>query len=894
MTIPRATARLQFNRDFTLDDAREQVPYLAELGISHVYASPLTVARAGSTHGYDVIDHSRINPELGGEAALYRLVECLREFGMGLILDIVPNHMATDPHNAAWWSVLETGPASPYADWFDIDWRSPDPALNGKLLAPFLGQPYGEALAAGDLKLVYDEAARCFRIEAYGAPYPVAPGHLPDGATLSAEGAATLVRRHDPADPGGRKRLHELLERQNYRLAWWRTAPEEINWRRFFEVSELAGVCVERPAVFDAVHERVLRLYEEGWIDGVRVDHVDGLADPIAYCRQLRAALRQRSAARPGTLAGDDPYLVIEKILAHDETLDARWDVHGSTGYDFMAQVQAVAHDERGLEPLTRLWQEISGDRRPVLTVLRDARRLMLQRHFPVERRATVLALHAVARQSIDTRDVTASAIGRALDAVLLDFPVYRTYADDAGRGCADQALMEGVLQRAHDQLARQQDGSDAPLLAQLDAWLGGEPPGRDASGLRRQAIRRFQQLTPPLAAKSLEDTTFYQYGRLLSANDVGSDPAMFGATPAAFLQWCAWRAEHAPHAMLTTATHDHKRGEDMRARLATISENPGYWEENVKRWDKLLTADVDPQDLPSGGDRYMLYQTLVGAWPLLLALDDAPGVAALAERIAAWQTKSVRETKLRSSWFTPDEPYEAACQAFLDRLMQGAEGGGVLAQMVAYVQHLAPAGALNSYAATVLRLTTPGVPDLYQGCDGWDFSLVDPDNRRPVDFKGRRRDLDALALDTASAAPAGLLSDWRDGRLKQALIARLLAHRRDQPALYGDGDFTPLAVSGVRADHVLAFLRRGAGQSLVVIVPRLATQGIDHDTPTHPLPMVSPDFWGDTAVALPQDLARRPLWDLLARCDRHIPADGVLGLSEVLSVLPVAVLTLQ
>jgi (1->4)-alpha-D-glucan 1-alpha-D-glucosylmutase len=902
MTVPHATARLQFNSSFTLDDACEQVPYYARLGVSHLYASPLATARPGSTHGYDVIDHTQINPELGGEPALLRLVQRLREFGMGLILDIVPNHMATHPENAWWWSVLTHGAQSPHADWFDIDWRSPVPDLYGKILTPFLGQPYGEALDSGHILLIYDAGKRAFHIEAHGTPYPVAPGSLTDeNVPVGPTEARTILAEHDVATEAGRAMLHALLERQHYRLAWWRTAPEEINWRRFFEVSELAGVCVEHPAVFDAVHALTFRLYEEGMIDGVRVDHVDGLADPIRYCRRLRAELERRSVQRPGNLAGDEPYLVIEKILAHDEVLDGRWSVHGTTGYDFMAQVQALLHDANGAEPLTRMWQEISGDERPPQRILRDAKRLMLQRHFPAERNATVRALHAVARSEPTTRDFTFTAIGRTLDALLLAFSVYRTYADDDGRDTNDQARMNTVLQRTHADLSSEHDGNDVPLLPFVDGWLGAQAPANNegnAARLRRYAIRRFQQLTPPLAAKSLEDTSFYQYGHLLSANDVGSDPAVFAITPATFLDHCAWRAAYLPHAMLTTATHDHKRGEDVRARLAVISEIPDNWMQSVLRWDQILTESTSSSTRPSGRDRYMLYQTIVGAWPLTLALDDQEGLSALTQRIAQWQTKSVREAKLRASWFTPDEAYEGVCQALLERLMHDEETQNVLRQMAAFAQHMAPAGAVNSLTATVLRLTTPGVPDLYQGTENWDFSLVDPDNRRPVDYPARKRDLDALApAESASqsaseSAAAELLLNWRDGRIKQALISRILRHRGTRTNLYARGSITPLVVTGTRANHVVAFLRQYAEDTLIVIVPRLVAGAIDHGMPNSPIPNISHDFWGDTAVSLPPTLMRSPFWDIASECNRSAAVEGGLRIEDVLRDWPVAVLT--
>ncbi|MET0185802.1 MAG: malto-oligosyltrehalose synthase [Achromobacter sp.] len=886
MTLPCAAARLQFHADFTLDDACRRVPYYAALGISHLYASPLSTARKGSTHGYDVTDHAVVNPELGGEAALRRLVEALRQHGMGLILDIVPNHMATHASNAWWYDVWENGLASPYAEWFDIDWAPADPALHNKILAPFLGHPYGQALAEGHLKLVHEDGR--FRLDVYGNPYPIAPGTLP-----MADSHDAILATHDTGTPEGRDALHALIERQHYRLAWWKCAPEEINWRRFFEVSELVGVRVEDPEVFDAVHELTLRLYSEGLIDGVRIDHVDGLAYPIAYCARLRAALDARMDARPAALPRTPAWLLIEKILAHDETLDDRWRVHGTTGYDFMAQVGALMHDPHGEPALTALWERLSGDNRPVMTVWRDARELMLQRHFPVERNATVNALHAIARSNTATRDYSREALQRALWELLLAFPVYRTYVDDAGRAGGDVARFDAILARARTRMADEHDGDDRPLLDVLAAWLGGDAPASITDpaqrALRQKAIRRFQQLTPPLAAKSLEDTTFYQYGRVICGNAVGSAPHGFAPEPAAFHAHSAERAAHAPQAMLTTATHDHKRGEDVRARLAVLSEMPVRWRETVLRWFERHDGASDPEGI-SGGDRYMLYQTLIGAWPLDLTADDPEGLKAFGERVAQWQLKSVREAKLRSSWISPDEHYEKHCQRLLDRLLNTEGADSPASDLAAFVREIAAAGAINSLTQTVLRLTSPGIPDNYQGTEFWDFSLVDPDNRRPVDFEAREAGL--KALQDGSVTDATLLRDWHDGRIKQAVWYRVLQVRRAQPALFERGRYIPLHASGTHSRHVLAFARVHEGETVIVVVPRLAAAGIDHATPEGVVPAIDPDFWGDTTITLPQNLAGTALTDVINCCDRHVAADGVVPVASLLADWPVAVLT--
>ncbi|HCW21768.1 MAG TPA: malto-oligosyltrehalose synthase, partial [Achromobacter sp.] len=640
MNAPRATARLQLHAGFTLDDARAQLPYYAALGVSHLYLSPITEARQGSTHGYDVIDHQRVSGALGGEPALRRLAAAARSLGLGLIADIVPNHMAAHPSNAWWADVLRLGPRSPHARAFDIDWRPADPALRGKVLLPVLPEPYGQCLQAGGIRLIHDSDA--YVVAVGDLHLPIAPGFAAD-----TDDAAAVCAAYDAHAADGRARLHDLLERQHYRLAWWRTAPEQINWRRFFEISELVGVRVEDKAVFDAVHGMVLRLYREGILDGLRIDHVDGLASPGAYLRRLRQALTQAGAGRAGA------YLVVEKILADGETLDSRWPADGTTGYDFMDQVGALLHAPDAEAPLQAFWNTLSGDPRDAPAQLLDARQRMLARHFPAERLALAHALGHVARMDPATRDWTFPAIDRVLTALLAAFPVYRTYAEDGGRSPADADWIGTALDQARAQLGP--NTADGQLLAQLDQWLGGASfpngpaAGSDAAtspvlaGALAHCLRRFQQLTPPLAAKALEDTLFYRRGPLLSRNEVGSSPERFSLSPEAFHALCAQRAARLPLAMLATATHDHKRGEDTRARLAVLSEAPHAWIGLARTWVPRL-ARLGPI---APADAYVLLQSLVGAWPLDLAPDSPDGpLASYLDRIAQWQEKALREAK--------------------------------------------------------------------------------------------------------------------------------------------------------------------------------------------------------------------------------------------------------
>ena len=899
----RATARLQLHKDFTLEDAAQQVEYFAALGISHLYLSPILTARAGSLHGYDVVDHGAVNPELGGEPALRRLVERLRAHAMGLIVDIVPNHMAVGGADNAWWQdLLEWGHASPYARFFDIDWAVPDPALRGRVLAPFLGKPYGEALADGDIRLCFDAAAGRFHAQYFAHRFPIAPAVYPRllhdfprtrrradfeqairalaqrrGEPAVTRAIEQSLRQHAPDQPGGRERLHDLLERQHYRLAWWRTAPDEINWRRFFDISDLAGLRVEDGVVFEAVHATIFRLYREGLIDGLRVDHVDGLADPRAYCRKLRARLL--SLARRREPRGAPPYLLIEKILAPGERLRREWRVDGTTGYTFMNDVNALLHDPAGEQPLTQLWTQLSGRSGDFEIEQRTARRRVVDELLTADFNATAQALHRIARSDPATRDITLAAIRRVLIELLVQFPVYRIYADPEGRAPEDEAVMAQVREAAR----RACRPAERPLVDLIDRWLGAESPARvparPARRLRLRAIARFQQLSSPLAAKAVEDTAFYRHGRLLSRNEVGADPAQFATQLADFHAECERRQKYFPRTLLATATHDHKRGEDTRARLAVLSEI-SHWTATVEGWRALNSparTTVDGAAAPAAADEYMLYQTLVGVWPFGLRATDAPGLRALVERVAGWQLKALREAKLRSGWIEPNLPYEAACHEFLQRLLDPSQSAAFLAQLVGLVESIAAAGAANGLAQTLLRVTTPGVPDLYQGTEFWDLSLVDPDNRRPVDYRARSA---ALAGGDDAAA---LLAAWRDGRIKQRLIARALQLREREPVLFERGRYLPLEVRGPLARHVVAFARHDGSTTALAVASRWTAALLDA-----PLPRVPPARWQDTRVVLPRSLRGDDFFDALTGAPASLRSDGLL-LSSLLKHGPVA-----
>jgi (1->4)-alpha-D-glucan 1-alpha-D-glucosylmutase len=843
---------------------------------------------------------------------------------MGLILDIVPNHMGVGGSDNAWWmDVLEWGRASRYADAFDIDWNPPEPGLHGKVMAPFLGSSYGEALAGGELELCCDREEGRFFVAYHEHHFPIAaagcaeilgarPGifaeaiaHFAGAADLAQrpeiarplaetarrrilqalarpDGSAALdavLKRYDAKQEKGRQRLHQLLESQHYRLSWWRAAADEINWRRFFDINMLAGIKVEVPWVFEESHRLIVDMYARGMIDGVRIDHVDGLANPRDYCRKLRRVLTAAGARRPDDAAKGEPYIIVEKILATHERLRTDWMIDGTTGYDFMNEVGGVLHDADTEADFTQLWNQHSGRPLDFETEEREARRQILRDNLASEWNGTAVALHRVAAQNLTTRDFTLTTIRRALAEVLVHFPVYRIYAGTAGASAADDQSLNWAFALAKRSIRTADEG----LLPVVRGWLTDPPcrmkPGRERAE-RLRAMTRFEQLSSPVAAKSVEDTAFYRYGRLLSRNEVGSTPAQFALSPPAFHAAASARQANFPHAMLATATHDHKRGEDTRVRLAVLSEIPDEWGAALLRWMRLdasLVRDLDSGRAPSAADEIMLYEMLVSAWPIGLDPNDEEGTKAFCERIFNWWQKSIREAKLRSGWAAPDEAYESACQSFLSGVLDASRAARVGAEIAAFAARIGPAGAINSLSQTMLKYTVPGVPDLYQGTEFWDQSLVDPDNRRPVDFTAREK---ALAK---GKSPEELLESWQSGAVKQALITRLLAIRGELLELFGKGGYTPLTAEGAGARSLLAFSRSYEGRHILVAVTRLSARLLGD----LPIPLVPAAAWEDTRLRLPESGAA---WrDALT--GRSIKPGETIAASELFASLPVALL---
>ncbi len=777
MTALRATARLQLHAGFDFDAAAAQADYFATLGVSHLYLSPIAAAMPGSTHGYDGIDPTRINPELGGEDGFLGLARRARECGLGLLLDIVPNHLAAAPENPWWSDVLMHGRRSRHAQWFDIDWEAA--GAGQRLWLPVLDRPLQEAIKAGVLRVEEFRDQPCLvhhdlRLPLSPRSYPLQPG--------ARQGWIERCNR-------SAERMHMLLHRQHYHLAWWRTGGDQVNYRRFFDITSLAALRVEREDVFDAVHALPLRLVREGWVDGLRIDHIDGLADPGGYLQRLRAHLD--AAAEAGGRRGADITLHVEKILAEREALPAGWSCDGTTGYDFMDQAGGWLHAPDAAQALSEQWQARSGDTRSLEQVQQAARDALLDGSLHADLQRLLACVRQAIGEAAGHGDLSDATLRRSLCALLRHYPVYRPYA------------LQTPAERSF--LAK----------AEAAAVLGLDASGRAALSLLVNALQapeghelrvRFGQLSAPLNAKAVEDTAFYRYYRALSRNEVGSDPQRIGLEGEALIEVAQGRARQHPQAMLALATHDHKRGPDARARLALISSDVGAWQSALADWEQQCAVAGMPMPLP-GAESYALWQALVGAWPM----HGAPA-ADFPQRMDQWLRKALREGKRISSWLDPALAVEDTAQRWLQALMHASELQGVREALGDFVGTLAAAGASNGLAQLCLQLCLPGVPDIYQGTEFWDLSLVDPDNRRPVDFAQRAQ---ALADDRSWSE---LLQDWHEGAPKMRLLSQLLQLRRRHPALFLRGTLQGLSDS---ASADLAFVREHAGQVLLVAVRR-------------------------------------------------------------------------
>ncbi|HVR61070.1 MAG TPA: malto-oligosyltrehalose synthase, partial [Polyangia bacterium] len=897
---PSATYRLQLTKDLTLAQAEALVPYLAALGVSHLYTSPLLAARLGSQHGYDVIDHARLNPELGTEAEFRSLATALRARGMGMIVDVVPNHMCiSDPSNQRWQDVLENGPGAASTEFFDIDWGPPKPELAGKVLLPILGEQFGRELERGALEVRYTGGAfslcygdhclpldpRSWRllleplwrlvVQRVGGEAPAsvelesilrALGHWP---TARAEHRArrhereALVRRiaQQAGDAPTRRDLDEVLavmngtkgephsfdplerlvQSQSYRLAHWRVAAHEINYRRFFDINDLAAIRVERQEVFDVVHQLPRRWLAEGLVSGFRVDHVDGLREPARYLERL---------SRLGDGAGTGaPFIAVEKILAAGERLPDEWAADGTTGYEHAATVAGVLVDTDNAALLRDAWRKTTGETQTFADVAYNGKRLILATAVAAELTVLARRLDAISEQHRYTRDFTFASLAGGLREVLACFPVYRTYVTPDTREVT--ARDQQVIARAVREAAWRNPVINRSLFRFIeDVLLLRDPEGLTAAEReqRRDFVLRVQQLTGPVMAKGVEDTAFYRYFPLLSLAEVGGDPDRLGITVAEFHQQNRRRAESQPRGLSASATHDTKRGEDLRARLHVLSEVPKDWTQAVARWRELnqgLRADATGVEQVDTAIELFIYQSLVASWP--------PGGGGVApdyrERFQAYLRKAIAEAKLRTSWINPDGEYEQAVAAFVDGLLDSARSGPFLESLQAFVDRIAGPGIWNSLAQVLLKVAGPGIPDVYNGCELWDFSFTDPDNRRPVDFHSRQVLLAQLteraAADAAGTARA-LLATPNYGAIKMFVLQRALRARQANADAFAGSSYEPCAASGRREQLVLAFARGERGRRVLAVTGRLFTRlCTGGERPVG-------NVWYDTRVALP------------------------------------------
>lgn len=891
MRIPRATYRIQFTPGFGFAAAREIVPYLHRLGVTDIYASPIFRARQGSRHGYDVVDPNRLNPELGSEAEFDALIEEVRRRDMGWIQDIVPNHMAYDGENRFLMDVLENGPASPYFDFFDIDWNHPYEEMRGKVLAPFLGGFYGACLENGEITLCYDQEGLSIHyyslrlpvvIESYANVFGYGLGALrrrlggkhPDFVKLL--GVLFVLKNLPPkeetreradqvvfvksmlwelygnpaikefidasvarfngvkGDPKSFDLLDRLLSEQLFRLSFWKVAAEELDYRRFFNINELISLRVEDERAFRHSHELIFKLAREGKITGLRVDHIDGLYDPFEYLQRLRKEV-------------GDLYIVVEKILDLSESLPADWPVEGNTGYDFLNHVAGLFCDPAKEKKLSQIYARFSGVELSCREIAVEKKRLIIGKYMAGDIEGLAHLLKSILSRDRRSADVTLYGLKRALVELLTFFPVYRSYVNDRRFNDEDRRLLGETVAKARS--------ANPGLLLEIDfiaRFLLLDYPEHLPDEERRRwrhFVMRFQQLTAPLMAKGFEDTTLYVYNRLLSLNNVGSDPSKFGIAPTEFHRFNERRQGRWPHSMNATSTHDTKRGEDTAARISVLSELAEEWKKSLSSWSKLnrdKKTRRHRQEAPDRNDEYALYQTLLGAFPFGGKVD-----AGFIERIRSYSVKAVREAKVHTEWLKPDLAYEEAFVRFIEAILTPSADNRFLGEFSAFAEKIAYYGALNSLSQTLLKIASPGVPDFYQGCELWDLSLVDPDNRRPVDFTARRHALDSLAKPAACDAPADaakLLPDLRDGRAKLFLIQRALGCRNAHADLFQSGNYLPLTVRGQFKDHLIAFARRHRHQWAVALAPRLLTRLIKVDQ----LP-VGDEVWQETLVVLPE-----------------------------------------
>lgn len=955
-TVPSSSYRLQFSGEFDLQAAAAVVDYLDALGLGAVYCSPLFRARAGSTHGYDVIDPSQIHPELGSEEQFRQMAESLLGRGMGVILDVVPNHMGiTDPNNAWWQDVLENGPSSPSAACFDIDWNPPKQDLRHKVILPVLGDQFGRVLENQQLQVKRDE--RGFFVQYWESRYPLAPrswrvvlrkalelgtaerdvddpdwaelesiitslDHLPPRTEIDpleiairrrekavaqrrietliaanprvAQAIETAIEQINgtPGDPDSFDTLEAILDDQAYRLSYWRVAAEEINYRRFFDINDLAAVRVEEPRVFQAAHELMLDWMGQGLVTGLRIDHVDGLWDPKAYLYDLQEACRHAKhrgeASELGRHESASTYILVEKILGEEEPIPSDWPVAGTTGYEFLNSASGVFVDRAGARSLWQFYREATALTDRFADIVYESKQEIMETSMISELQVLARKLDRISEQHRYTRDFTYSNLQTALKELIASFPVYRTYIRPE-TGVVSQADQQKI-QQAVRVAKRRNPGMSATVFDFLvDLLMLREPDGLTEFERheRQEFVRRFQQLTGPVTAKGLEDTAFYRVYPLTSLNEVGGHPWSFGTTVEHFHDENLDRLAHWPHSMLASSTHDTKRGEDTRARIHTLSEVPDRWREAFGRWQELSAkylTEFSGESAPDVNEQYLFFQTLVGSWPLdsYTSLDDNSWNEYV-ERLVAYMGKAAKEAKINTSWLLQNAEHDEALTGFVRGVLDRSKSKDLLDEIEGFVRPLTDAGLCNSLAQLLLKVASPGVPDFYQGTELWQFTLVDPDNRRPVDYETRKQslaDMERRFREDPTALVDQLVKSRYDGRVKQLVTWKGLACRRSKRDLFLDGQYLPLTAKGPAADHVVAFARRLHGDWLLCVVPRLTLS-----LPTGSAWPLGEAAWKDTRLTLPDGAPT--VWEnvLLAA------EASSLQLADLFQTLPLALL---
>jgi (1->4)-alpha-D-glucan 1-alpha-D-glucosylmutase len=929
------------------EDARALLPYLDQLGISDLYSSPILQARRGSTHGYDVTDPTRINPELGTEEEFENLGREMQTHNMGLLLDIVPNHLAASSENPWWMDLLEEGPASAYASYFDVDWHPPSRSLDGRLLLPILGKPYARVLENCELRLELEEGS--FFIRYFDTRLPVAPvsyRHILDlgleafrerlGPDASAfqelEGIRSEVDRiaalFAHVDKAGERRVHRtalkerlgrlygssaeirdfvdhniqlfngqadvpesfihldrLLAEQIYVLAYWRNTSQGINYRRFFTINDLVGVRVEDPVIFDATHAVILRLTGKGLVTGLRIDHIDGLRDPEGYLRRLQEQLAGEGAV--GATNGNSKpvpfFVVVEKILGHHEPLPENWPVAGTTGYDFIGRLNGLFVDGRNMRELDRIYHQFIGAKTPFRDLLYEKKKEVMLGLLAVEIYSLGRQLSALAEQDRYGRDLSRSYLTEALIETAACFPVYRTYV----RATQPTDLERAYITKAIHEAQRRNPRIDRDCFGFLRQVLLLQPSpliSPDQREARLNFVMRWQQFSGPIMAKGFEDSLLYVFNRLVSLNEVGGSPNLPDVSPAQLHRFGVERQAHWPQALNATTTHDTKRSEDVRARISVLSELPEEWQTRLELWHSLnqsYRTVIMGQPVPTPNEEILLYQTLLGAWPL-----EKSEVESFRQRFEAYMIKAIREAMVHTKWTVPNIAHEEAVTRFVKAILQPCEQNGFLRDFLEFMPRIAFYGALNSLSQTLIKITFPGIPDFYQGAELWDLRLVDPDNRGLVNMAMRMEFLEALK---ESESPAGngahyLLNSWQDGKVKLYLISRALRFRESQAELFAQGDYIPLSATGKWKDHIFAFARRCEGHWSVVVTPRLTA------ALTRPGSFPLADIWEDTSVRLPEGAPVK--WrNVLGGAIEHATSgrSRSLKLSQLLKLFPVA-----